>query len=269
MYTSGLVFIILARISHALASNGADLEQGNILPDEEQELATSEDLPAFDPSANPMDDSKLPAPPILHAQNTRYYIDPDTMFKELCGSFFHAACCIGNQLPVDHDPNGNPIGQSIRDYQNPFNHPDISDLCVWYSHDDPYCDDFIIDNDPNLKLYAILCCGKIKLRPDGMNVAQERRLWPNEDARRRALSSWPNVPLDQKKTPGLGIECHAADKDDIEMFRKQLEEQGTRSQRGSEPSVPPENGNRGRWTKWIDVWKLVPLLLRGVEFIPI
>lgn len=219
--------------------------------------------------------------PTVEAQSRPYYIDPNTLFAELCGNFFKAACCIGNQLPIALDKYGNPIGQGINDAINPSSRPDISDLCVWYDYGDPYCDDFIIDtpggsasNSPagndSPALPAIVCCGSIKIRPEGLDVGQERINWPYLPSRTLIISNWPSIPWSQKKTPGLGIDCHGVRQDKLDIFRNQIQEQGTKaSRRTGDDSLPagsvtpqsPEQENM-----FVNLIKLLPLLLRAVQY---
>lgn len=220
-----------------------------------------------------------PSTPFVEAQSRPYYIDPNTLFAELCGDFFKAACCIGNQLPIALDEYGNPIGQGIKDAINPSSRPDISDLCVWYDYGDPYCDDFIIDTpggtsdspagNDSPALPAIVCCGSIKIRPEGLDVGQERTNWPYLPSRTLIISNWPSVPWSQKKIPGLGIDCHGVRQNKLDIFRNQIEEQGTKApRRTGDESLPAGSDRKSseQGNMFVNLIKLLPLLLRAVQY---
>lgn len=264
MHSFHLFATIFAVIFQAFAADEPISEQDDILissANQGKQIVTPNDLSTFNSPDNVVDDSQTITPPTLEAQNSGLYLDPNLMFKELCGDYFKAACCIGNQLPINHDQYGNPTDQSIPNHQNPSQNPDISDLCQWYDFGDPFCEDF--DVGDNQKLFAIICCGRIKLRPDNIAVGQERSLWPNINARQRAMSSWRDIPWNEKRTPGIGLDCHAARKDTIEVFRDQIKEQGSETRRESAPMLPGNDQNQNHHTHTIDLLKLLPLLLEG------
>lgn len=249
MHSFHLFATIFAVIFQAFAADEPISEQDDILissTNQEKQIVTPDDFSTFNSPDNVVDDSQIATPPTLEAQNSEFYLDPNLMFKELCGDYFKAACCIGNQLPIHHDQHGNPTGQSIHEALDVDRHPDISDLCTWYDFGDPYCEDFDVGHDQ--KLLAIICCGSIKIRPDNVAVGQERSLWPYEERRRRAMSSWPNIPWTTKRTPGIGLDCLPARKDTIEDFRNQMKNKDPRLE-----------GNLLRCHRKIDIIRLTRL----------